>query len=293
MFSNVNGCARATSYEECDTHYVATPLPRTSRRGATVWKENERPLDDARKHHYRLVQGDDAAYYDAVLYSTVMARYYRPKGEERRVCYNTDPRATSQQFMWSVTQHSKLREYTTGAGTMGWVPIGPGGRYSGFGADLYFVRNHLDISRSNHRPIRVPRMSDDLKAWKKEVKAGLAPVFELMKYVAAEEVGKEYGYLKGRPFRGYPTNKSDLQSIGWTPLQPLREDVVRVLVEMYKERVQRILETNDKALKAPALIRSVETSMVNALEPLFSGTRTRYEDLGQFPEFVPGNFEFV
>ena len=286
MFGNVNNCARVRSFEECQQVYDRTPEPEYPRGGHNPWEPNERPLDDKTKHHYRVVRGPNEEYYEAVLYSTVMARYYRPEEGGRRVCYNNDSRVLSGQFMWSVVQSGgRIPKLHTTGGKDVFVPIGYASRYGDFGADLWFTGPNsalLDVPRSSHRPIEVPRMSDELKAWKKEVRKELAPVFELMKY----SVEGTPLVRARRAFTRYDYNHWTLRR-QWQPGEPLNENGVRLLVSMYEERTQYI--DGD----TPTRIRTVEASILGELAKMYRGNHFRYEPLPQFPEVLPRNFRFA
>lgn len=287
MFGNVNKCAWARSFEECQRHFNLTPEPTFPRGGHNPWEPNERPLDDKTKHHYRIVRGPNEAYYDAVLYSTTMARYYAPAEGGRRVCYNNDPRGLSGQFMWGVLQTGGRtpRKMTTG-GKQVYVPIGTERRYEQkFGADLWFTGPNsdlLDLARSSHRAIEVPRMSDELKAWRKELRKELAPVFELMKYSVE---GKPLVRAR-RAFEDYTYTRWALSG-KWQPGEPLNENGTRILVDMYEER------TAYADGDTPARIRAVEASILNELAKMYQGKHHRYEPLPQFPETLPRNFRFA
>lgn len=289
MFGNVNGCARVRSFEECQRHFELTPEPTFPRGGHNPWEPNERPLDDKTKHHYRIVRGPNEEYYDAVLYSTVMARYYAPAEGGRRVCYNNDSRVLSGQFMWSVLNISRIPLEKTTGGKEVFVPIGGAGWGDNFGADLWFAgpgSNFLDTTMSRHKPIEVPRMSDELKAWKKEVRRELAPVFELMKYS-----------VEGTPlvrarwaFDTYDTTHIlYLNRVGWAPGQPLTEEATRILIDMYEERLLRITDEHNPHYRAKA----VEASILGELAKMYQGSHFRYEPLPQFPEVLPRNFRFA
>jgi hypothetical protein len=291
MFGNVNNCTRVRSFEECQRHFELTPEPTFPRGGHNPWESDERPLDDKTKHHYRIVRGPNEAYYDAVLYSTVMARYYAPAKGGRRVCYNNDERVLSGQFMWSVLQNGGRVPYQMTTGGKGvYIPIGHAYRYGDFGADLWLTgprSDILDVTLSSHRPIEVPRMSDELKAWKKEVRKELAPVFELMKY-SVEGAAYE-PRTKRHAFDPYRWNHHSLRYAGWEPGRPLTEKATRVFVDMYEERR---LRTTDE-YNTPARIRAVEASVLAELAKMYQGKHHQYEPVPQFPEVLPRNFRFV
>ena len=58
------------SFEDADRLYTKQKKP-----GGRKWTENERPLEDARAHHKRLVLNDDGSY-SCVLYGTSLITYY-------------------------------------------------------------------------------------------------------------------------------------------------------------------------------------------------------------------------
>jgi len=97
--ANVRNCERIQNYEAAD-YLFKTPLKTRSKK----WKENQRPLDGISKPHFRVEKHD--GYYDVVLYSTSMARFYKPElingCERREVQYNVDERQTSTYFMYRV-----------------------------------------------------------------------------------------------------------------------------------------------------------------------------------------------
>ena len=90
-FGNASNLERARHYEEAHRYFTQTAKPRSSK-----WSGYERPLGSNAQHHYRIVQGDEGRYYDVILYSTTMARFYAPNSAgETRICYNGDSRPTS------------------------------------------------------------------------------------------------------------------------------------------------------------------------------------------------------
>jgi hypothetical protein len=173
-FGNPNGCARIHSYEAAHKYFEVTPRSR-----AAAWSENERPLDDARKHHYRVRRGSLASYYDVMLYRTPMARYYAPATDgSYRVCYTHDSRSLSQQFMGRVLGIGRAQQYRDTQGALRYVPIGGA---SEFGTDLQFnSTRRLIVEDSTHAPIATAHASPALAAWKKELRAYLGNLPPLM-----------------------------------------------------------------------------------------------------------------
>lgn len=175
-FVNVSSLKRVESYEDCVELFTkAGPLKRTG------WHEDERPLKDARSHHYRVGRGTDC--YDVILYGTVMARYFKPEGNVRKVWYNTDSRTTSSQFMYYVLRLWNTRSYTTVQGPN--VHVGLNLRASGlFPIRLTFVDGKLDLDNSVDAPEFMPATtSDERKRERKELRKWLRPFEAMVKIV--------------------------------------------------------------------------------------------------------------
>ena len=142
-------------YEEADRRFNQTALPRSK-----YWRDTMRPLKDTRSVHYRLERGvtsDGRKYYDAVLYSTAMARYYEPVPDGTKViCYTYHDSTSSKQFMYHVLGNSPIltRKTTDGrevcvplAGNEGWHMDG-----RRFNAVLHYDAQGLLITGDSHHP---------------------------------------------------------------------------------------------------------------------------------------------
>lgn len=176
-FGNTGGCASIYNYEMAERHFNREPAPR-----GKAWYTNQRPLDDARKWHYRLEKHDDGAYYDVCLYHTVMARFHRPEPDGTfRVQYEGDSRSTSSQFMWQVLHTQKEKPLRTTDGRDVVVPIVAGRTGQQFGADLWFRKEsefvaRLDVARSSHRQIYKIVSNPEFLQWKKDLRVWLKDV---------------------------------------------------------------------------------------------------------------------
>jgi len=171
MFATSNNCRRAASYEDCVKLFAAVP----ANTRAAGWNENNRPLDNIRKHHMRVERCRDGDHFDVVLYHTVMARFFRPANGEHVVWYNLDPRQTSKQFTSNVLMHSERKQYRTTDGRM--VNVGLYSEASGsFPVKLTFVDGRLDAARSTDAPNPLaPTTSPERKAQRKAFRAWLRP----------------------------------------------------------------------------------------------------------------------
>lgn len=181
-FSNLSSLKRVESYEDCAELFTkAGPLKRMG------WHEDERPLKDSRSHHYRVKR--NAECYDVILYSTVMARYFKPEGNMRKVWYNVDSRTTSSAFMHHVLRLWNARSYTTVQGPN--VHIGLNLRASGlFPIRLTFVGGKLDLDNSVDAPEFMPATtSDERKQERKELRKWLRPFEAMVKIVEPSNIG--------------------------------------------------------------------------------------------------------
>lgn len=212
---NCSGCSAAYNYEAAHRLFENTPLPKATRRGTQVWYDDQRPLDDKRKHHYRVERGPNGDYYDMVLYRTVMARYYKPAADgARRVLYSADPRQLSSQFMWRIVGSRSCKQVTTTEGVKvasplydhctvqdPWVQVYDGTKFS---AALWFdAEGRLDVSKYAHTPHQKVVASDEDKARRKAFKEKFANLL-FMAVLRMPEFEREayIDYYVGGPFRG-------------------------------------------------------------------------------------------
>jgi hypothetical protein len=306
--SDCRGCYAAHDYAMAKAHWHKTPPSRRK-----DWELNERPLDNVRKHHYRIVQGEGEAHYDIVLHDTVMARFHKPTTEGWRVQYNYHGSNTSHNFMWQVLGltgrdgYGVLRVHTTdGRDVM--VPIGY--RRHGFGADLWFTApDVIDVSRSDHALVEIPKYTAEFKAWRSEMREAFKPLMNLFAF-CAEEVRQEWE----PPANQYARHPGSLQGLSnmdpdlWDLqryldasrsrcYQDLLEDAkfIDLAREAYKTNVIRSLDVRDyRELPTPTtdvLAKAAARALMEQLEELW-GTRSkrRWEPLPKFVEHLPKNF---
>lgn len=189
MFSgNTRGCASIYNYAAAERHFNREPAPR-----GKAWSPHQRPLDNARKWHYRLEKHDDGAYYDVCLYHTTMARFHRPEPDgSYRVQYEGDSRQTSSQFMWHVLNISRELQLTSTTGQRVVVPINASRTGQQFGADLWFTNDpgHLNrrliVERSTHRQIYKIAANPEFTQWKKDLRAWLKDVLFVLSLRSVE-----------------------------------------------------------------------------------------------------------
>lgn len=100
-FGHVGSVASIQSYEQADKFFNG----RTEHKRCKGWQSHERCLKEkpSGNRHYRIEQHKDGAYYDVCLYSTVMARFYKPDEQgHSRVLYSGHHSVTSKSFMYRV-----------------------------------------------------------------------------------------------------------------------------------------------------------------------------------------------
>ena len=204
---------RCLNYTEADAIF--------NKRGAvrsTKWSIDQRPLDPKPVVQRYIKQGENAEYYDIVLYRTTMARFYKPtvtagRVSERRL-YMGHPSQTSQHFMYSVlwasawnklNAHEVLRSDGDDARTLMPVYDRPFmmDRDTPFSLDATFVDGMLDIAQSRHTPhYRVIAGRED-----KQRKAELVQKFDNYIMLAVMRMPEFEASVKldsnlGRPFGG-------------------------------------------------------------------------------------------
>ena len=182
MFSSsIHHLPTINDFESAHEWFTKTPKPVT-RNGQ--WIDNQRPLKDKRAHHYRIEQGRGGEYYDVMLYTTAMARFYAPTPDGRRVMYTAHNSNTSKQFMRYVTRHSTLMHMDTIDGETVAVPVSykdsiyEGG--AGFSASLWLDNNgRLDMALSAHTPMYVHKVGKSDKEKREHIKALCEPYITL------------------------------------------------------------------------------------------------------------------
>lgn len=182
MFSSkIHRLPSIDNYEAAHKWFTKTPKPVT-RNGQ--WNDNQRPLKDTRSHHYRIEQGRGGDYYDVMLYTTAMARFYAPTPDGRRVMYTSHSSNTSKQFMSYVTHHSTfMRMDTTDRQTVA-VPVPAKDCISEdgheFSASLWLdTQGRIDVAQSAHTPMYTHKTGPSDKALAKQIRERFEPYITL------------------------------------------------------------------------------------------------------------------
>jgi hypothetical protein len=183
MFSSTQNLPTINDFESAHEHFTKTPKPVT-RKGQ--WNDNQRPLKDTRSHHYRIEQGRGGEYYDVVLYTTAMARFYAPTPDGRRVMYTAHNSNTSKQFMRNVTRHSTLMHMDTTDNQTVAVPVSyKDSIYEdghGFSASLWFDNSphkRLVVEQSAHTPMYTHKVGKSDKETRNHIRALCEPYITL------------------------------------------------------------------------------------------------------------------
>ena len=175
---------------------------------STAWGAHERPTaPKGTDPRGRLIRRQDGAYYDVVLYRTIMGRLFKPEyinGQriERR-CYMGHPSPLSREFMSLALSLGYLnRVFVNGKRCI--LPIYdksmPGGDFS---TELVYVNGVLDTAQSRHTP-HYKRVSTDED---KKRRAAIAKEFETYILLAQLripefEVNVNLANSIGAPFSG-------------------------------------------------------------------------------------------
>jgi len=203
MFStSIHNLPSIESWEAAHSTFNNTKQPRKT------WADHQRPLKDSRSYHYRIERRNEGEYYDVILHSTVMARYYKPTADGRRVLYTGHPSNMSKQFMRHVLNVRHQNTRTTTDGRLVALPIANRDsvtdKGSTFSADLWLVDRHLiDVAKSSHTTHYIKRMSPDDRAAHKQARANMENLITLACMRIPEFHGRvniDYDLLE--PFKG-------------------------------------------------------------------------------------------
>jgi hypothetical protein len=222
----MNNLKRICGYNQAARYFQETKKPRTVR-----WGEDERPLYNTRSHHYRIVKGEDsfAAYYDLVLYSTSLIRYYKPDANNhQRVLVRGHSSTASRSFLWhhgmGMTRHLWCID-GYGVGREGKLLLNHAVHNSdkfgvpyNWSADLTFTDPDLttiDLTRSRHVPGYKAASSDEDKAKRKQLKTTVDHWIELLGYRLDEYLNTEIDTNKWHKQRAGESFTSALDLLSW------------------------------------------------------------------------------
>ena len=240
--NNMNNVERICGYNQAARYFEETKKPRTVR-----WGEDERPLYNTAAHHYRIVKGSDNSgkFYDLVLYSTSMIRYYKPSlTGEQRVLVRGYSSSASRAFVWhhGVGMGKLLNVVDAQGGVRGGrLMLSPEtykatdhGVPHGWSADLMFTDSSLrtiDGTRSRHIPLYKAASSDEDKAKRKQLKQTVDHWIELLGYRLDEYLNTEITTNKWQKRRAGEAFTSALDLLTYKECDVIREAMECAMVE--------------------------------------------------------------
>jgi len=240
MQCNMHNVTRICGYNQAARYFEETRKPRTVR-----WGEDERPLYNTRSHHYRIVKGEDsyAKYYDLVLYSTSMIRYYKPSlTGEQRVLVRGHSSTASRAFVWRHCMGmGRLLNLKDGYGFIreGKLVLNPAvhiaekfGVPYNWSADLMFTDDSLrtiGLTRSRHVPIYKAATSDEDKAKRKQLKQAVDRWIELLGYRLEEYLNTEIDTNKWQLQRAGEAFTSAADLLSWKEQDAIRHALKNAL----------------------------------------------------------------
>ena len=242
MQCNINNVKRICGYNQAARYFEETKKPRSAK-----WSDDERPLYNTRSHHYRILKGNDngVPFYDLVLYSTSMIRYYEPDASNNhRVLVRGHYSAASGNFLWHhgfarnkglwcVDANGQGREgklllnhYTEKATDHG-VP-------HGWSADLLFIGEPSDgykvlLDKSRHIPGYKAATSPEDSAKRRQLKQTVDHWIELLGYRLDEYLNTEITTNKWQKQRSGEAFTSALELLTYKECDVIREAVNHAL----------------------------------------------------------------
>ena len=190
---SVQNAKRVRSYQACVNLFMEPPNLRRA-----GWGEDRRPLDGWRKSHMRVERGPSGEYFDVVLYSTPMARFFRPEpGGSSYVWYTPHGSQSSKAFMWHVLGLNTTGNYRLTTDKRK-VLVGMRPRANDFPVRLHIVDGRLDVSGSQDSPeLDRTSTSPERVRQRKEFKAWLRPYQAMGAVIEDERVITNYHRVAG------------------------------------------------------------------------------------------------
>ena len=230
MMNNMRNVERISGYNQAARYFEETKKPRTVR-----WGEDERPLYNTRSHHYRIVKGD--GFFDLVLYSTSMIRYYKPDANNhQRVLVRGHSSCASRAFLWHhgfgmgkpfscvdgegsfVREGRLLLNHATHNADKFGVPYN-------WSADLTLIGEGIDLTRSRHIPGYKAATSDEDKAKRKALKQSVDHWIELLGYRLDDYLNTEIDTNKWQKQRAGESFTSATDMLTWAEQDAIRQSV--------------------------------------------------------------------
>ena len=277
MYNNMRNVTRISGYNQAARYFEETKKPRTVK-----WGEDERPLYNTRSYHYRIVKGSDIGgkYFDLVLYSTSMIRYYEPNVfNEHRVLVRGHGSTASHSFLWHhgmgmgkllnvVDAQGRLRE--------GRLLLNPDaykatdhGVPHGWSADLLFTDDNLrnlDLTRSRHIPCYKAASSPEDKAKRKQLKQTVDHWIELLGYRLDEYLNTEIAADKWQIQRSGEAFTSAADLLSWK-----EQDAIR-------HALKNALDGDDQGAMSDEDFVNAMTKLGHAVVTHLQGVRERQTD---------------
>jgi hypothetical protein len=273
------------------------------------WGDDERPLYKVSTHHYRLVRGPNADYYDVTLYNTPMLRLLRPEADGTHEMHlRAHGTSASREFMWQVCGFDYAPVFDTPEGDKVHVPLAcapahctnrVGDVPQGFSARIVLDgQGRLLRDRSAHYLTYTKVMSDTDKQARADLVAELTPYIDMLmlrlSYLHANRVVRR-SWRAGKPFASADYGRH----VGVCPTLRAGEvgDVEFKYMEMLAQAVyNQMMETQnyrDGATVTPIKLPNFRANYVNTLLKLQGlGGQSGKRALGSFPIKMPQRYSF-
>lgn len=281
MQCNINNVKRISGYNQAARYFEETKKPRSAK-----WSDDERPLYNTRSHHYRIIKGNDngVPFYDLVLYSTSMIRYYEPnQNNEHRVLVRGHYSAASGNFLWHhgfarnkglwcVDANGQGREgklllnHDTHKATDHGVP-------HGWSADLMFIGEPSDgykvlLDKSRHIPGYKAATSPEDSAKRKQLKQTVDHWIELLGYRLDEYLNTEINTNKWQRQRSGEAFTSAADLLSWK-----EQDAIR-------HALKNVLDGDDQGAMSDEEFVNAMTQLGHAVATHLQGVRQNQANMG-------------
>ena len=290
-------------YPAADRFFLKSKAPRSK-----FWSDDERPLDKVSTHHYRIVQGPNADYYDVTLYKTPMLRLFRPAEDGTSEMHLRAHRSSaSNMFMWQVCGFNYAPLYTTTTGDDVCVPLACEPKYhanmvgevpEGFSAKLVFnADKQLITERSAHYLAYVRVMSEDTKNERTELRGKLTPFIDLLMLRLSyfhSNTPTMKSWRAGRPFKAaqYDALPSD-NTLRYGEVGDKEFQAMERLAQQVYNQMMASQDYRDDDAETPIKLPNFRANYTKVLlEKLGMDAKKGRRPLGAFPAKVPGVYCF-
>lgn len=280
MQCNINNVKRICGFNQAARYFEETKKPRSVK-----WSDDERPLYNTRSHHYRIVKGEESGvpFYDLVLYSTSMIRYYQPNAFGfNRVLVRGHYSSASGTFLWhhgfargralnvvdaqgGVREGKLLLNHDTHKATDHGVP-------HGWSADLMFIGEPSDgykvlLDKSRHIPGYKAATSPEDSAKRKHLKTLCDHWIELLGYRLDEYLNTEITTTKWQKQRSGEAFTSALELLTYQ-----ENEILRIAIS-------EALGGEDRGFNCPSFSDAM-TKLGHAVATHLKGVRENQANMG-------------